>query len=145
VTDRRQVLQVAVLAAAGVLVLPGCSTDDPAPDGVSATPDPQQADELALIAAYDAALLSAGPKQTAVFQTLRDEHAAHARALGWTEPPPPPTSQESVGRAALVRLERAAARQRADGARDASEAELAQVLALIAASEAQHVVTLEAL
>ena len=39
-TDRRQVLQVAVLAAAGVLVLPACSTDDPAPD-VSATPNPQ--------------------------------------------------------------------------------------------------------
>lgn len=143
-TDRRQVLQVAVLAAAGVLVLPGCSTDDPAPD-VSATPDAQQADELALIAAYDAALVSAGPKQAVVFQTLRDEHAAHARALGWTDVPAPTTSQESVGRAALVRLERAAARQRADGARDAIDAELAQVLALIAASEAQHVVTLEAL
>ncbi len=143
-TDRRQVLQVAVLAAAGVLVLPACSTDDPAPD-VSATPDPQQANELALIAAYDAALLSAGPKQTAVFQALRDEHAAHARALGWTDIPAPTTSQESVGRAALLRAERAAARQRADGARDAGDTELAQVLALIAASEAQHVVTLEAL
>lgn len=143
-TDRRQVLQAAVLAATGVLVLPGCSSDDQTPDA-AAVPDPQQADELALIAAYDAALATAGPKQAAVFQALRDEHEAHARALGWTQVPAPSPSPEPVGRAALLRAERAAARQRADGARDASEPELAQILALIAASEAQHVVTLEAL
>lgn len=143
-TDRRQVLQVAVLAAAGVLVLPGCSSDEATPE-IAPTPDTQQADELALIAAYDAALATAGPKEAVVFQALRDEHAAHVRALGWQEQPPTSVDPEPVGRAALLRAERAAARQRADAARDATDAELAQILALIAASEAQHVVTLEAL
>jgi hypothetical protein len=78
-------------------------------------------------------------------QSLRDEHAAHLRALGWEDAPIAEASPEPVTRAALVRAERRAARMRADAARDATDVELAQILALIAASESQHVVTLEAL
>jgi hypothetical protein len=144
-TDRRQVLQMAVVAAAGVAILPGCSgSDAPEPDQTR-TPDEQQADELALIAAYDAALATAKPKQAVTLQSLRDEHAAHLRALGWEDAPIAEASPEPVTRAALVRAERRAARMRADAARDATDVELAQILALIAASESQHVVTLEAL
>ena len=144
-TDRRQVLQMAVVAAAGVAILPGCSSSDaPEPDQTR-TPDAQQADELALIAAYDAALADAKPKQAVTLQTLRDEHAAHLRALGWDDGPVVEPSPEPVTRAALVRAERRAARMRADAARDATDVELAQILALIAASESQHIVTLEAL
>ncbi len=143
-TDRRQVLQVGLLAAAGVALLPGCSSETPTVQQPP-TPDDQQADELALIAAYDAALATATPKQAAVFTALREEHAAHLRALGWTDEPPASSSPEPVGRAALLRAERRASRQRADAARDSDDAEQAQILALVAASESQHVITLEAL
>ena len=49
------------------------------------------------------------------------------------------------GRRALRRAEAAASRARARAAVTATDAEQAQILALIAASEAQHVVTLDAL
>jgi hypothetical protein len=141
-TDRRQVLQAAVLAAAGMALLPGCSTQD-GPTAPPPTPDPAQADELALISAYDAALVTAKPADQARLRTIRDEHVAHLRALGW-EDLPAPSASGSRTKAQLIRAERRAARVRTQAARDATDAEEAQLLALIAASEYQHVVTLAA-
>lgn len=142
-TDRRQVLQAAVLAAAGMAILPGCSTQD-GPTAPPPTPDPAQADELALISAYDAALVTAKPADQARLQTIRDEHVAHLRALGWEDLPAPSASGSRTTTAQLIRAERRAARVRTQAARDATDADEAQLLALIAASEYQHVVTLAA-
>lgn len=144
--DRRHVLQVAAVGSAA-LALPACRSttrvdgEEPPPG----TPDQQQADELALIAAYDAAIAGAGRAAGVAYQRLRDEHAAHLRALGWDEPPPPPGTASPPTRRQLVRAERRAMRLRTSGARQTDDAEKAQLLALIAASEAQHVVTLEGL
>lgn len=142
--DRRRVLQLGALAALTTTVLPACGTDEQGQPAPQPTPDPQQADELALIAAYDAALLSAGPRATVVYQRLRDEHVEHLVALGWQQPPPAPVDA-NVSRRVLIRAERRASRIRIDAAATSPDAEQAQILALIAASEAQHVVDLEAL
>ena len=142
--DRRRVLQLGALAALTTTVLPACGTDEQGQPAPQPTPDPQQADELALIAAYDAALLSAGPRATVVYQRLRDEHVEHLVALGWQQPPPAPVESNS-SRRNLIRAERRASRIRIDAAATSPDVEQAQILALIAASEAQHVVDLEAL
>lgn len=135
--DRRQVMQGAVLAVAGLTLLPACGADQaetpPAP-----TPDPQQADELALVAAYDAAAAAAGPDDRAALQRIRDEHAAHLTALGWTEQPMTAAPIGGITDAQLARAERRAARARSRAARTAADPAQAQLLALIAASEAQH-------
>lgn len=143
-TDRRHVLQAGVVAVVGLTILPGCSDDTPSQEPV-ATPDPQQADELALIEAYTAALSAAGPRATRVYTQLRDEHVAHLQALGWQGPAPEAASTSRVSRADLIRAERRATRSRTRAAQSAEDAEQAQILALIAASEAQHAATLEAL
>ena len=142
--DRRRVLQLGALAALTTTVLPACGTDEQGQPAPQPTPDSQQADELALIAAYDAALLSAGPRATVVYQRLRDEHVEHLVALGWQQPPPAPVESNS-SRRILIRAERRASRIRSDAAATSPDVEQAQILALIAASEAQHVVDLEAL
>ncbi len=97
---------------------------------------------MALIAAYDAAL-AAGAKSPDRLAKIRDEHVAHLKALGWDQPPAPTVQPRPSGRKALVRAERRAARARARAAAVSEDSERAQILALIAASEAQHVVTLE--
>lgn len=140
-TDRRLVLQAAAVSALGLVVLPGCSTDSETP-AAPPTPDAQQADELALIALYDAALAAAPPAQAELWQRIRDEHAAHLTALGWQEAPPTPGPPAAMPGSAMRRAERAAARMRTQAARDEPDAQKAQVLALIAASEAQHVAAL---
>lgn len=145
-TDRRQILQVGLVATAGVLILPGCASESATEQQTPAVPDAQQADELALVAAYDAAIADGG-KDVEVLRRIRDEHAEHLRGLGWqnASASPSASAQAAPGKAALLRAERRAARQRADGARDASDTEQAQILALIAASESQHVAILESL
>lgn len=143
-TDRRHVLQMAVLVA-GVAALPACTSEDSARQSPP-TPDPQQADELALIAAYDAAIADAGADRVAVLTRIREEHISHVRAMGWEFVPSSPTASPTpVTRADLVRFERRASRSRSDAARDTSDPQSAQILALIAASESQHVVELESL
>lgn len=142
VTDRRQVLQLAVLVA-GVAALPACGSGDDSPSQEpSATPDAQQSLELTLIAAYDAALPLARPNQAAVYQRIRDEHAEHLRALGWSTTSPTNSSAQEVGRKDLLRAERRAARQHSLAARDTADPDRAQLLALIAASESQHIADL---
>lgn len=144
-TDRRLVLQMALLAA-GTAALPACGSTSVLPFTPDPTPDAQQEAEIALVAAYDAALASAGPAARKVYQRIRDEHAEHVRALGWSRPVPTPSSMpEPMSTARLVAEERKALRRHTEGARQTSDLERAQVLALIAASEAQHVVTLRSL
>ncbi len=143
--DRRQVLQAGVLAAVTLSGLPGCATTSDEPDAAP-TPDQQQSDEIMLIALYDEAIGSSGPAAATVYERIRDEHAAHLRALGWDEAPPPtPAASAPPRRNVLVRAERRASRSRTTAARETADTELAQILALIAASEAQHVVDLEGL
>ncbi len=146
-TDRRHVLQAGVLATVTLVALPACTDELGTPPTPPApTPDELQSAEMALIAAYDAALTSAGTAAREQYQRIRDEHAAHLRALGWADQPLPASATSSPpGRRALRRAEAAASRARARAAVTATDAEQAQILALIAASEAQHVVTLDAL
>jgi hypothetical protein len=140
--DRRQVVQ-GVLAFAGLALLPGCSQDQAAPPPAP-TPDPQQADELALIAAYDAALMSAAPAERRELTRIRDEHVAHLSALDWSVEPTAIAPSSTITDAQLARAERRAARSRTRAAREAADPDRAQVLALIAASEAQHAAWWEA-
>jgi hypothetical protein len=140
--DRRQVMKGAVVAVAGVVLLPACGADDAVP-APAPTPDAQQADELQLVAAYDAALAQADPSDLPDLQRIRDEHASHLAALGWTQPAPSSTPSGPPTRAQLARAERRAARLRTQAARETQDAEQAQILALIAASEAQHAVRWE--
>lgn len=143
-TDRRLVLQVGAASVLGLTVLPACSRESEQP-AAPPTPDAQQADEAALIAMYDAALAAAPAAQSVLWQQLRDEHAAHLAALGW-EGAPPSSSAAAVpmNRSFLAKAERRAMRMRTVAAREAQDAEQAQILALIAASEAQHAVALDA-
>lgn len=142
-TDRRRVLQAGLVCTA-LLALPACSSDTAEPPESPPVPDPEQADELALITAYDQALTTAGVRSEATLRVIRDEHVAHLRALGWEQPlANTTTSAQRVGRKALQNAEREAARSRARAATNAEDSERAQILALIAASEAQHVVSLE--
>lgn len=143
--DRRQVLQTGVLAAVALGGLAGCATTQDEPE-VPPTPDEQQSEEIALIALYDEAIGSAGQGAATVYRRIRDEHAAHLRALGWDQPVTSgPAASEPPKRASLIKVERRASRSRATAARDSTDSDLAQILALIAASEAQHVVDLEVL
>lgn len=146
-TDRRHVLQAGVLATVTLVALPACTREpEPSPATPAPTPDGQQAAEIELIAAYDAALATAGGAARTQYQRIREEHAAHLRALGWGgDPASRPTASASPGRRALRRAEAAASRTRARAAIAATDPEQAQILALIAASEAQHVATLDAL
>lgn len=143
-TNRRQLLQIAALSAFGAPVVAACGSDFLPVPRPAATPDAQQSDEIALVLAYDAALREAPEQLRPLYQRIRDEHAAHLRALGWSDPAPSPSAPaETPNRAQLLRAERAALRRHSQGARTTTDSEQAQILALIAASEAQHVVDLE--
>ena len=76
-----------------------------------------------------------------LWQHIRDEHAAHLAALGWQGDLAAATPASATP-AALRQAERRATRGRAQAARSEPDAQRAQVLALIAASEAQHAVAL---
>ena len=146
-TDRRHVLQMGALGAIALVAAPAC-TDDSTRGGTQPppVPDAQQSEELALIAAYDAAIEAAGPTRAGVYRRIRDEHVAHLRALGWEAPPVPGTSPApGASRRALRRAEVTAGRSHADAAVREPEPERAQLLALISASESQHAVDLAAL
>lgn len=145
-TDRRHVLQMGALATLALLAAPACSDDSSTTEQPPPTPDPQQSEELALIAAYDAALLTVGETRRVEYQRIRDEHAAHLRALGWdTEPTPAASPAPAPSRRQLRRDEASTARSHAEAAVNEPDAERAQLLALIAASESQHAATLAAL
>ena len=133
----------------GVALLAAACTSAPAP-GPTATPSPDvdpdaevaatvAADEAMLIALYDAAI-AAHPALAPELTALRDEHAAHAGAVG---SPPTPAGAPAVGSraeavAALLAAEERAVAQRTAACEAATAIELARLTALIAASEAGH-------
>ena len=155
-----------VLAALGLAPLAlatactGSTPDDvdpsgatPSPTGPSTDPDAAvletaAAGERDLVAAYDAAM-AAFPELTISLALLREQHLAHAAALGpgpspsasgSTAPAPaaPPTSA-TAALEGLLAAERAAADARTQECGQASGLEAARLLALIAASESSHV------
>lgn len=140
---RRDILHGAA-AVVALTALPGCATQEQ-PSPAAPAPDPQQAQELRLIAAYDAALALADGTHSEVLREIRDAHIAHLSALGWSGPASELPSSFTPTVARLQRAERKAARDREVAARRAEDAERAQILALIAASEAQHAHRLGAL
>jgi len=140
-------------AIVGVAILTGC-TSDPAPDASTASPTGESdaadadapvrtsvaADEAAIIALYDA-VLAAYPRLSADLAPLRDEHIAHADAMGESvapaAPPAAPASQPQA-LAALVDAEQQAVAQRTSACEESTGEDIARTIALIAASEAGH-------
>jgi len=140
---RRAVLAAGALAA-GLLPLSGCTGASPAPPGPQPAVDPDVAlreaavrRELALLAAYDAAL-RARPGSAALLRALRAEHAEHLAALGGAPAAPSPSVARAAGRLSRLRaLERTAAAGHGRDALGASR-QLASVLAALAAAETSH-------
>ena len=153
-----------VLGTGALLLVAGC-TAEPAPAPAPAPVDPDDAlraaataRERVLLQAYDAALLAA-PSLAARLAPVRAEHAEHLAALTGPAPSGPPGTSPpgstpdgaapvpatpatpAVVLAGLVRDERAAA---AGHAREVGAASrpLAALLAVLAASEASHLVVL---
>lgn len=138
-------------ALVGAALLAGCtSAASPEPTG-SAAPEPDgdpdgqvrrgvADDEAALIALYDAVLI-AYPGLAADLTSLRDEHLAHAEAMGIPATSPPTAGDvgsQPQALAALVDAEQAAVAQRTASCEASAGADVARTIALIAASEAGH-------
>lgn len=131
------------------LVVAACSpspspdaTDTPAP---TLDPDAQvradvAAAEASLLALYDA-VIAAHPALARDLTAVREEHAAHAEAMGLATAPAdaPAVGSRAEALAALTDAEQRAIAQRTAACESASGADLARVTALIAASEAGHV------
>ena len=117
-----------------------------------ATADPivdSQVDEWLLVSRYDATI-ARHPDLESQLAPFRDQHVAHATALGSTRPDPLPdtgTAPKSPVRALalLAAAEQTARGLRIDACVRCSEPALATTLALIAASEASHATALETL
>lgn len=147
--------------ALGSALLVGCtSVPEPAPTGSEApAPEPDAdaqvrldvaAGEAAIIGLYDA-VLAAYPGLADDLAPLREEHLAHAAAMGDPIAPSPgstdagpadvgPTDVGSQPQAlaALIDAEQKAVAQRTSACETSSEEQLARTIALIAASEAGH-------
>lgn len=146
---RRGLLAGSALGAAAALA---ACTDEPGPTSSTGTPEAPgagadagvrasaAADEALLIAAYEAVLAEGDDP---LLRDFRDQHAEHLEALGAapaTAPAMPTALPADV--AGLARLERRAADERRRACASADDPGLARLLALIAASEAQHAVAL---
>ena len=134
-----------------VALLAACSSGGAPDEPVPSTAEPslasaQAAAEQALIDEYEA-VIAAHPGLAAALAPLRDQHMAHADALGGS--PSAGTAiaaaTERAAVAALVTAERQAARERIGACVEAVEPGLARLLAFIAASEASHVPALRSL
>lgn len=140
--------------ALGTALLAGCtSAPEPAPTGSEApSPDPDAdaqvrldvaANEASIIGLYDA-VLAAYPGLADALAPLREEHRAHAAAMGDpTDVGPADGGPAEVGSrpqalAALIEAEQQAVAQRTSACEATSQEELARTIALIAASEAGH-------
>jgi hypothetical protein len=148
-----------VLVGGAALLLTGCtSSGDPAtPPGPTLDERlaARAADEIRTLAATYTATIARHPATRSELSTLAAEHDLHIAALGPFAPPaasprtgsptpsatPPPAlpvpSSQAAARAALASAEHAAARRRRSQTRRAG-AELARLLASVAACEAVH-------
>lgn len=137
-------------ALVGASLLAAACSPSPSPDPTDSAeppPDPDAAvradvagAEASLLALYDA-VIAAHPALAEDLSALREEHAAHAEALGVpaSAPPAPPVGSRAQALAALSEAEQQAVGQRTSACEAATGAELARLTALIAASEAGHV------
>ncbi len=147
---RRAVLGSA--AALGAALVAACtSSPEPAPTTGTSSPEPDAdadapvrtsvaQDEAAIIALYDA-VIAAYPGLSGDLVPLRDEHMAHAEAMGTSTPSAAasaaPASQPQA-LAALIDAEQQAIAQRTAACEASTSTDLARTVALIAASEAGH-------
>ena len=145
---RRALMGGSALVGASLVVAACSPSPSPEPpDSTAPTTDPDAqvrgdvaSAEAALIALYDA-VIAAHPALAGDLSVVRDEHAAHAEAMGVA---PSATSAPLVGSrsealATLTDAEQQAIAQRTAACESASGADLVRVTALIAASEAGHV------
>jgi hypothetical protein len=145
---RRALIGGSALIGASLMAAACSPSPSPEPTDTS-TPEPDvdaqvrsdvAAQEVAIIALYDA-VMAAHPELASDLATLRDEHAEHAEALA---SPAPASSAPAIGSraealAAVTEAEKQAIAQRTAACEAASGADLARLTALIAASEAGHV------
>jgi len=148
---RRQLLAAAGVVAAAAAALPGCAEvahHDPA----AATGDEALAREAAVASAgLLAAYRATAERHTDLRRVLRPiaaHHAEHVAVFAPDDPPraTPPRVAGSRAEAvtALRRRERSVARARRTATVDAASGDLARILAAVVASQAQHLVLLDA-
>lgn len=149
---RRTLLAGGIALGAVALAAAGCTSSPDDSSGGSPSPVDPDPDasvrqavaeaEAAIIALYDAAI-AAYPALAADLGAVRDEHRAHAEAMGIAvaspSPSPPAPATRSAALAGLAEAERAAVLERTAACEASTGADLARVTALIAASEAGHV------
>lgn len=143
--SRRQLLYGS--AAAPVVLLVGCSTASP--DAADADDQLRQqvaVRETELIRQYDATIAKF-PALATLLTGIRDQHQQHLMAMV-SEPIAtdlkayePPSSQSAAVKQ-LISAERTAANERQSSCEAANDADLIWELALICASESQHVIEL---
>lgn len=139
---------LAGIGALGAVTLTGCGVDGL--PFVGTDPDDEvrrgvARSEADLIASYDAAI-AAEPTLSTGLQPIRDAHRAHLDALIAEQDDLRSVTGNAIGQptvAALRRLERAAARQRADACVSAGHDTLVVLLARIGAAEAGHTAVLK--
>jgi len=150
-TSRRAFL-VSVGTIGTAALVASCGSDSPTPVALESDPaapgDVHVASELELIALYSA-ITQAFPDLAGPLTPIADQHREHARALGYRADAPlgalqiPPTSRQALRQ--LIDAEERAARDRQEGCAVEPEPERVRLLALIAASEATHVLELTVL
>lgn len=133
----------------GALLAAACSPS-PSPGPTETTAPTEDADaqvradvaasEAALISLYDA-VIAAHPALASELAAIRQEHAAHADAMGVADSPAgtPVVGSRAEALASLTDAEQQAIAQRTAACEAATAADLARATALIAASEAGHV------
>lgn len=142
----RRHLLLAALTGAALVPMAACS-DEPEPISLAADPVRVEAlgAELDLIAVYEASI-AAQPELAPTLTVILEQHREHAQALAVPDaqasPPAPRGAAAAVDLNGLRDLERQAAGLRAGACVRAGNPELARLLALIGASEAQHVAVL---
>lgn len=142
----RRHLLLGALTGVALAAAPGCAAE---PEPVSLAADPVRLEslgaELDLIATYEASI-AARPDLAPTLTLILDQHREHAQALEVAQTEAPPPAPRAPGAAVdpngLRELERRAAGLRAGACVRAGNPELARLLALIGASEAQHVAVL---
>lgn len=142
----RRHLLLGALTGVALVSATGCSEET---EPVSLAADPVRLEalgaELDLIAVYEASI-AAQPDLAPTLTVILEQHREHARALEVQDAeaptPAPRGAATAVDLNGLRDLERRAAGLRAGACVRAGNPELARLLALIGASEAQHVAVL---